>query len=175
MSPPRSEARLNFNVSPQAALNPYLRLQNLVAALKEAQPAAEDAAPHLIDYVDLSTQTLWKQMKEAFARDFQETLTKMKWPGKDVILSGRLEIEWTEGVEKLLELQEPYVRTQILKSPRSLVLPSDAGSPPAHCIFRTRLQKCMSCIYRPHTGGTHHIFIKHEDVAYVRNHGLTDF
>lgn len=51
-------------------------------------------------------------MKEAFARDFQETLTKMKWPGKDVVLSGRLGIEWTEGVEKLLELQEPYVRTQ---------------------------------------------------------------
>lgn len=121
MPAPRSEARRNFNVSPQAALNPYLRLQNLVAALKEAQPAAEDAAPHLVDYVDLSVQTLWKQMKEAFARDFQETLTKMRWPGKGVVLSGRLEVEWTEGVEKLLELQEPYVRTQLLKkipSPR---------------------------------------------------------
>lgn len=106
----RSEARRNFDVSPQAALNPYLRLQNLVAALKEAQPAAEDAAPHLVDFVDLSGQTLWKQMKEAFARDFQETLTKIKWPGKEVALSGRLEIEWTEGVEKLLELQEPYVK-----------------------------------------------------------------
>lgn len=110
-------------------MNPYLRLQNLVAALKEAQPAAEDAAPHLVDYVDLSTQTLWKQMKEAFARDFQETLTKMKWPGKDVVLSGRLEIEWTEGVEKLLELQEPYVRTQLLKPPKSSVLPCDAAPP----------------------------------------------
>ncbi len=129
MSAPRSEARRNFNVSPQAALNPYLRLQNLVAALKEAQPAAEDAAPHLVDYVDLSTQTLWKQMKEAFARDFQETLTKMKWPGKDVVLSGRLEIEWTEGVEKLLELQEPYVRIQLLKTSKSSILPCDAALP----------------------------------------------
>lgn len=129
MSAPRSEARRNFNVSPQAALNPYLRLQNLVAALKEAQPAAEDAAPHLVDYVDLSTQTLWKQMKEAFARDFQETLTKMRWPGKDVLLSGRLEIEWTQGVEKLLELQEPYVRTQLLKTPKFSVLPCDAAPP----------------------------------------------
>lgn len=55
-------------------------------------------------------------MKEAFARDFQETLTKMKWPGKDVVLSGRLEIEWTEGVEKLLELQQPYVRTQAFEN-----------------------------------------------------------
>lgn len=67
-------------------------------------------------------------MKEAFARDFQETLTKMKWPGKDVVLSGRLEIEWTEGVEKLLELQEPYVRTQLLKT-KSSVLPCDAAPP----------------------------------------------
>lgn len=157
MSAPRSEARRNFNVSPQAALNPYLRLQNLVAALKEAQPAAEDAAPHLIDYVDLSTQTLWKQMKEAFARDFQETLTKMKWPGKDVVLSGRLEIEWTEGVEKLLELQEPYVRTQLLKTPKSSILPCDAAPP---IVFQTRLQTCMTCIYRPYTGGPHQIQVR---------------
>lgn len=174
MSAPRSEARRNFNVSPQAALNPYLRLQNLVAALKEAQPAAEDAAPHLIDYADLSTQTLWKQMKEAFAHDFQETLTKMKWPGKDVILSGRLEIEWTEGVEKLLELQEPYVITQILKTPNSSVLPCDAALS-QHSAFRTWQQKCMSCTYRPYTGGPQLIFIKHEDVACVSSHGLTDF
>lgn len=104
-------------------MNPYLKLQNLVAALKEAQPAAEDAAPHLVDYVDFSAQTLWKQMKEAFAREFQETLTKMKWPGKDVFLSGRLEIEWTEGVVKLLELQEPYVRAQFLKMPKLSIFP----------------------------------------------------
>lgn len=53
-------------------------------------------------------------MKDAFARDFEKTLTKMKWPGKDVTLSGRLEQEWASGVEKLLDLQEPYVRVFIL-------------------------------------------------------------
>lgn len=84
-------------------------------ALKEAQPAAEDAAPHLIDHVDRTFQTLWKQMKSAFAREFEETLTKMKWPGKDVTLAGKLEQEWTAGVEKLLDLQEPYVRTLIFE------------------------------------------------------------
>lgn len=52
-------------------------------------------------------------MKDAFARDFEETLTKMKWPGKDVTLSGSLEQKWTAGVEKLLDLQEPYVRILI--------------------------------------------------------------
>lgn len=52
-------------------------------------------------------------MKDAFAREFEETLTKMKWPGKDLTLSGRLEQEWTAGVERLLDLQEPYVRILI--------------------------------------------------------------
>ena len=101
------EARRNFKASPQAALAPYLRLQNLAAALKEAQPAAEDAAPHLVDHVDGTVRTLWRQMKDAFAGEFEDTLRKMKWPGKDVMLSGELEEEWTSGAEKLLELQEP--------------------------------------------------------------------
>lgn len=146
----RSEARRNFDVSPQAALNPYLRLQNLVAALKEAQPAAEDAAPHLVDFVDLSGQTLWKQMKEAFARDFQETLTKIKWPGKEVALSGRLEIEWTEGVEKLLELQEPYVKIQLLETPELSILPCKSATLIylAHFAFQTGLQTFVFCISR---------------------------
>ena len=48
-------------------------------------------------------------MKSAFALEFEKTLTKMKWPGKDVTLAGKLEQEWTAGVEKLLDLQEPYV------------------------------------------------------------------
>ena len=101
------DARRNFKVSPQAALKPYTRLQDLVAALREAQPAAEDAAPHLVDHVDRTARMLWKQMKDAFASEFEETLKKMSWPGKDVALAGRLEEEWKAGVEKLLNLQEP--------------------------------------------------------------------
>ena len=46
-------------------------------------------------------------MKDAFAGEFEETLKKMKWPGKDVSLAGKLEEEWRAGVEKLLDLQEP--------------------------------------------------------------------
>lgn len=107
-----ANARANFKKSPQAALKPYSRLQTLVNALREAQPAAEDAAPHLIDHVDRTARTLWKQMKNAFASDFEATLKKMQWPGKDVILSGKLEQEWTEGVTKLLELQEPELNAR---------------------------------------------------------------
>lgn len=88
-------------------MRPYTRLQDLVAALKEAQPAAENAAPHLVDHVDDTARTLWKQMKHTFAREFEQTLKKMKWPGKDVKLGGELEEEWRAGLEKLLDLQEP--------------------------------------------------------------------
>ena len=105
----RSEARKNFKISPKAALRPYLRLQNLALALKEAQPAAEDAAPHLIDHVDDSVRVLWKQMKDAFAKDFEHTLHSIGWPTDDVTLRSDLEQRWKDGVEKLLQLQAPYV------------------------------------------------------------------
>ena len=107
-----TEARRNFNKSPQDALQPYLRLQHLVNALKDAQPAAEDAAPHLIDHVDKTTRVLWKQMKDAFASEFEATLKKIQWPGKDLTLDGRLEHEWTDGVKRLLELQEPELKAR---------------------------------------------------------------
>ncbi len=105
-----SEARRNFKKSPQAALQPYLRLQNLVNALIEAQPAAEDAAPHLVDHVKRTAEALWNQMKSSFGNDFEKTLKKIQWPGKDVALRGELEQEWKEGVKKLLELQEPELK-----------------------------------------------------------------
>ena len=107
-----TKARRNFQKSPQDALQPYLRLQNLVNALKDAQPAAEDAAPHLIDHVDRTTRTLWKQMKVAFAGEFEVTLKKIQWPGKDLTLDGQLEQEWTNGVRKLLELQKPELEAR---------------------------------------------------------------
>ena len=94
-------------MSPQAALKPYTRLQDLAAGLKEAQPAAEDAAPHLVDHVDATARMLWTQMKNAFTGEFEKTLKLIKWPGKDVTLAGNLEKEWVAGVEKLLDLQEP--------------------------------------------------------------------
>jgi hypothetical protein len=88
-------------------LQPYVHLQNVAKAVKAAQPAAEGAAPHLVDYVENSATMLWKQMKDAFGAEFEETLTKMKWPAKDTTVPGDLETEWAEGVVKLLDLQEP--------------------------------------------------------------------
>ena len=109
----RNEARKNFKASPQAALAPYLQLQRIATALKEAQPAAEDAAPHLVDHVDRTTRTLWGQMKDAFASEFEETLERMQWPGKNLQLTVEVEKEWTAGVGRLLDLQEPYVVIEV--------------------------------------------------------------
>ena len=111
------EARRSFRKSPRAALQPYLRLQSLVNALKEAQPAAEDAAPHLVDHVDKAARTLWKHMKEAFAGDFERTLKKMNWPRTDISIDESLEQEWVEGVGKLLELQEPELQARDSQDP----------------------------------------------------------
>ena len=138
-----SEARRNFKKSPHAALQPYLRLQNLVNALREAQPAAEDAAPHLVDHVDQTARILWKQMKDAFAGDFEATLKKMQWPGKDVGLDGSLEQEWSEGVKKLLELQEPELKARDNQGPEKasrdeqlVLLPLEVMAKPLELRFK---------------------------------------
>ena len=118
----RNEARRNFKVSPQAALKPYLQLQSIATALKEAQPAAEDAAPHLVDHVDQTARTLWRQMKETFASEFEKTLEQMKWPSKEIALTAELEKEWTAGVEKLLGIQEPCVFMKSFFMPLEIVI-----------------------------------------------------
>lgn len=108
------EARRNFKKSPKAALEPYLKLQNLAKALEKAQPAAEDAAPHLIDHVNQAARSLWQQMRDDFASDLEKTLKKMSWPGDKLHIDDGLERVWQSGVEKLLDLQEPYVKNLIL-------------------------------------------------------------
>jgi RAD50-interacting protein 1 len=102
-----AEARRTFQASPQAALKPYRQLQKLAHVLKQAQPAAEYAAPQLVHHVDSSVMVLWQQMKDSFSADFEKCLDKMRWPGKDIQIAGDLEQEWSSGVTRLLELQEP--------------------------------------------------------------------
>ena len=51
-------------------------------------------------------------MKDAFASEFEATLKKIQWPGKDLTLDGQLEHEWTDGVKRLLELQEPELKAR---------------------------------------------------------------
>ncbi|OJJ51606.1 hypothetical protein ASPZODRAFT_431789 [Penicilliopsis zonata CBS 506.65] len=93
--------------TPLLALKPYARLRDIVLALRNAQPAAEGAAPHLIDHAEQLALALKKQIKDNFNGRLQSTLEKMKWPSKSLVLTDDLIAEWTNHVELLLELQIP--------------------------------------------------------------------
>lgn len=82
-------------------------------------------------------------MKDAFAFEFEATLKKMQWPGKDLTLDGQLEHEWIDGVKRLLELQEPELKardsqaTDITKGEEPLVLlPLEVMAKPLELRFK---------------------------------------
>ena len=137
------EARGNLQVSPHAALQPYLKLQVLAADLKQAQPAAEDAAPHLVDHVGKAVQLVWQQMKDAYALEFEKTLVKIDWPSKFVQLDGEILEQWISGVERLLELQEPELKdrekcneTSNVKMDALVLLPLEVMMKPLELRFK---------------------------------------
>jgi len=75
--------------------------------LKKRHEETEEAAVHLVDYVERTSSGLWDSMKERLSGEFQATLTKIGWPSAtlDVTQSPAFEA----GFCKLLDLQEPYV------------------------------------------------------------------
>lgn len=103
------EALRNVNPEPRAAIASYSRLRNIVDSLNEAQPAAEGASPHLVDYVGRLAFKLREHMKTEFTTRFRATLEQMKWPSKDLDFPESLRQQWADNVELLLELQIPYV------------------------------------------------------------------
>lgn len=97
--------------NPEAALLPYTQLQELVEGLKTRNEASEEAAVHLVHYVDTATGELWKSMRERLAKGLDEVLAKVKWPRENVEeeMKGRVEVEFRVVFEKLLVLQGPWV------------------------------------------------------------------
>lgn len=47
-------------------------------------------------------------MRDDFASTLQKTLERMGWPSKELKLTDNLVGEWTDQVETMLDLQEPY-------------------------------------------------------------------
>lgn len=93
---------------PHAALKPYSRLRNIVSSLTDAQPAAEGAAPHLVNYTEKLAFALRQQMKSHFGSRLQKTLEQMKWPTRELNINDKLLAQWREDVGLLLDLQTPY-------------------------------------------------------------------
>jgi RAD50-interacting protein 1 len=110
----RNKARDCRKSCTRSALPAYSRLRSLVNALQEAQPAAEGAAPHLVDYVEQHASTVYAQLREAASSDLSKNLEQMGWPRKDLRIDGKTQGNWTGHVNTLLDLQEPDLRSQSL-------------------------------------------------------------
>ncbi|PWY84562.1 RINT-1 family protein [Aspergillus sclerotioniger CBS 115572] len=104
------EALKNIKDQPQIAIQSYTRLRKIARSLTEAQPAAEGAAPHLVDYVGKLASALREHMKADFTRRLQGTMEQMKWPSKDLHFPDDLQNQWRENVELLLDLQKPELQ-----------------------------------------------------------------
>lgn len=97
----------HIETTPQFAIKPYLRLRYLSSHLQFAQPAAEGAAPHLVDYTQQMADTQRKRLINRLGGILQEVLTRMKWPEPKLDLPDSLMMEWKTVFELLLDLQEP--------------------------------------------------------------------
>lgn len=102
------QALTDIASEPRAALKPYARLRTIVGLLKDVQPAAEGAAPHLVDYTDKLASALRQQMKKYFGDRLQKTLEELKWPTRQLNITDQLLDRWRQDVELLIDLQLPY-------------------------------------------------------------------
>lgn len=78
-----------------------------MVSLKEAQPAAEGAAPHLIDYMEKLASGLRRQLKQFFSQRLQTTLDALRWPTRELKITDKLLAQWKQDVELLIDLQTP--------------------------------------------------------------------
>jgi hypothetical protein len=98
---------------PEGALKPYTKLQELVNELKKRNSAAEDAAVHLVAYVEGTTDGLWKDMKQKLVARMEDVLKEVKWPTESPVFADQQEREFRDAFNKLLILQGPYVLISI--------------------------------------------------------------
>jgi len=101
------QALSSIQSDPPTAIEPYSRLRSIVVSLKEAQPAAEGAAPHLVDYTEKLASALREQLKKFLGDRLKKTLASLKWPTREMNITDRLLDEWRADVELLLDLQTP--------------------------------------------------------------------
>lgn len=116
----RLEARSHLPESPRAALEPYIKLKQVAARLKDLQG---EEMLHLVDYVEHVTEALWGEMKKIMSEDFEAVLKKRGWPKVDP--QSQMDDEWIASFEKLIDLQLP----EVLYSPEPVsLLPLDSMS-----------------------------------------------
>lgn len=101
------DARQCLPARPKDALLPYTRLKELAISLRAHQGPADDAASHLVDYVDATSKQLWDQMKKIMVDEFTSVSKESKWPDCD----GEAAQKYIDCFERLLDLQQPELAT----------------------------------------------------------------
>ncbi|KAK8022638.1 hypothetical protein PG993_013405 [Apiospora rasikravindrae] len=104
----RREARSHLPQNPKEALRPYTRLRQLAGQLRELQGPADEAAGHLVSYVEQVTGSLWDEMKRIMSEELSAVLKARNWPAK-IDPSAEVDSEWLETFEKSMDLQVPEV------------------------------------------------------------------
>ncbi|KAI1344518.1 RINT-1 family protein, partial [Xylariaceae sp. FL0016] len=104
----RLQARSHLPQSPKAALEPYTRLKQLTMRLRELQAPADEAATHLVNYVEKVTDNLWDEMKSIMSKEMEAILKERNWP-HGVDTNAEMDTEWLQCFEKLVDLQVPEV------------------------------------------------------------------
>ncbi|KAI0895273.1 TIP-1 family-domain-containing protein [Annulohypoxylon nitens] len=104
----RLEARSHLPQDPKAALQSYTRLKKLSVRLRELQKAADEAATHLVNYVEKITEDLWQEMKNTMSNELEGVLKKRDWP-QGVDTDAEMDGEWLQCFEKLVDLQVPEI------------------------------------------------------------------
>jgi RAD50-interacting protein 1 len=135
------KSRSALKQDPRSALRAYTGLRSLSNGLKQAQPEAEGAAPHLVDQVETQANTVEEELRTGLVKDFRSTLEKMKWPQKELKLTSSIMSTFTEQAQLLLELQEPDLlsRTSLIEDPNlqpTVLLPLEVMVQPLAQRFR---------------------------------------
>jgi hypothetical protein len=85
-------------------------VQKLVVDLKPLQEAAEGAAPHLLNHIQVVVAELRQTIEKAYADNLEGTLQKMNWPKTTDAVPMALLDEWSLNVGRLLDLQRPDLK-----------------------------------------------------------------
>lgn len=101
----KKEAKSYLPGSPKEALKPYTKLKEIAMILPELQEGAEGSGVHLVKFIQETTDNLWVEMKKIMLDEFEAVLKKSKWPDA----SSEPTTEWSDCLEKLLDLQMPEI------------------------------------------------------------------
>ena len=110
--------------------------------MDDAQPAAEGAAPHLVDYFQNETTQLYQNLRHDLEADFEKSLTASHWPKKELQVSEYVLDRLTLYADALLDLQEPDLKDWTATNyaepgkPLPILLPIEVMARPLTLRFR---------------------------------------